>query len=115
MSYSEKLKTIDALQDKINSYGKLSSEAKKKINYKFRLDWNYYSNSMEGNTLTMDETRDLIVKNLVTVSGKPLKDVREMKGHDTVIDEILRIGKGEVRLSEKRIKDIHKAIMHEKD
>ncbi|MBC7864404.1 MAG: Fic family protein, partial [Bacteroidia bacterium] len=48
-----------------------------------------------------------------TVDGKPIKDVMEVKGHDKVISDILRIGKGELNLSEKRIKDIHLAIMHE--
>lgn len=114
MSYSEKRKQVDGLKQKINAHGELSAEVKKKINYKFRLDWNYYSNSMEGNTLTMDETRSVMVGNL-TVGGKPIKDVLEIKGHDEVIADILKIGKGELRLSEKRIKEIHKGIMYEDD
>lgn len=114
MSYSEKRKQADLLQQKISAHGELSAEVKKKINYKFRLDWNYYSNSMEGNTLTMDETRSVMVGNL-TVGGKPIKDVLEMKGHDEVVNEILKIGKGDLRLSETRIKEIHKGIMHEED
>jgi len=114
MSYPEKRIQIDALQQKINAQGELNTEVKKKINYKFRLDWNYYSNSMEGNTLTMDETRSVMVGNL-TVGGKPIKDVLEIKGHDEVISEILKIGKGELRLSEARIHEIHKGIMHEDD
>lgn len=114
MSYSEKRKQVDLLQQKINAHGDLNAEVKKKINYKFRLDWNYYSNSMEGNTLTMDETRSVMVGNL-TVGGKPIKDVLEIKGHDEVIADILKIGKGELRLSEKRIKEIHKGIMYEED
>lgn len=114
MSYLNKRNEIDSLQQKINSYGELSADVKKKINYKFRLDWNYYSNSMEGNTLTLEETRSVMVGNL-TVGGKPLKDVLEIKGHDEVIGDILKIGKGELRLSEKRIKEIHKGIMYEED
>ena len=114
MSYTEKRNQIDTLQQKINAHGELSPEVKKKINYKFRLDWNYYSNSMEGNTLTMDETRSVMVGNL-TVGGKPIKDVLEIKGHDEVISDMLKIGKGELRLSEKRIKEIHKGIMYEED
>jgi Fic family protein len=69
---------------------------------------------MEGNTLTLAETRSVMVGNL-TVGGKPLKDVLEMKGHDEIISEILRVGKGEARLSEARIRQIHQAIMHEED
>lgn len=114
MSYSEKRKQVDLLQQKINAHGELSADVKKKINYKFRLDWNYYSNSMEGNTLTMDETRSVMVGNL-TVGGKPIKDVLEIKGHDEIISEILQIGKGEARLSEARIREIHIGIMHEED
>lgn len=114
MNYTDKRNQIDLLQKKINAFGELNADVKKKINYKFRLDWNYYSNSMEGNTLTMDETRSVMVGNL-TVGGKPIKDVLEMKGHDEVISEIIRIGKSEVRLSEARIREIHKGIMHEED
>lgn len=114
MSYTEKRNQVDLLQQKINAYEELSADVKKKINYKFRLDWNYYSNSMEGNTLTMEETRSVMVGNL-TVGGKPIKDVLEMKGHDEVIKDVLRIGKGEARISEARIRDIHKGIMHEED
>jgi Fic family protein len=114
MSYSEKRMQVDLLQQKIDAHGVLSTEVKKKINYKFRLDWNYYSNSMEGNTLTMDETRSVMVGN-ITIGNKPIKDVLEMNGHDKVITEILRIGKGELRLSEARIKEIHKGIMHEEN
>ncbi|MCX6352266.1 MAG: Fic family protein [Bacteroidetes bacterium] len=114
MSYLDKRSKIDLLQQQIDAHGELKAEVKKKINYKFRLDWNYYSNSMEGNTLTMAETRSVMVGNL-TVGGKPIKDVLEIKGHDEVISEIMKVGKGEVRLSEARIREIHQGIMHEED
>ena len=114
MGYLEKRNKVDELKIKIDAQGEILPEIKKKINYKFRLDWNYYSNSMEGNTLTIEETRSIMVGN-ITIGGKPMKDVLEIKGHDKVVSDILKIGKGEVRLSEKRIRDIHTAIMHEED
>jgi Fic family protein len=114
MSFSNKLTIIDDLITQINSYGVLPNNVKNKINYKLRLDWNYYSNAIEGNTLTMQETRSIMIGN-VTVNGKPVKDVMEMKGHDDVVNEILKIGKTELNLSENRIKHIHKGIMHEDD
>lgn len=114
MIYSKNSEKVKQLKQKIDSFGTISEDIKKKINYKFRLDWNYYSNSMEGNTLTREETRSVMVGN-IDVNGRPIKDLFEMKGHDDVILEILKIGKGEVRISEKRIKDIHKAIMYEED
>ena len=73
MAIKDILKQIDDLQTKINSFGKLDAEVLKKINYKFRLDWNYNSNAMEGNSLTKEETRTVMINN-ITVEGKPLKD-----------------------------------------
>lgn len=112
--FKEKLLEINRLQQQIDATGQFSDEVRKLINYKFRLDWNYHSNSMEGNTLTLDETRSVMINNL-TIEGKPLRDVIEMRGHDNVITQILSIGKGATRLSEKRIKEIHKAIVHEEE
>ena len=112
MNYTEIKIKIDTIKDKIIQNGKLTKEQLNKINNKFRLEWNFNSNSMEGNTLTIEETRSVMVGNL-DVRQKPIKDVLEMKGHDEVISEILKIGKGELRLSERRIKDIHTGIMHE--
>jgi Fic family protein len=114
MALKELIKKIDELQAQIQAHGKLDNETLKKINYKFRLDWNYNSNVMEGNSLTKLETRSVMINN-ITVEGKPLKDVLEMRGHDEVITNILKIGKAELNLSEKRILEIHKGIMYEDD
>lgn len=114
MNLDSQLKHVDELKRQIDAFGEFPVEIRKQINYQFRWDWNYYSNAMEGNTLTKEETRSVMVGNL-TVGGKPIKDVFEMHGHDKVVLEILALGKGNVRLSEKRIKEIHSAIMHEEN
>ena len=105
---------LDLNQRRIAAHGKFDDEILKKINYKLRLDWNYYSNRMEGGTLTMSETRSVMVGN-IDVKGKPFKDVVEMTGHDKVVLEVLKMSTGDLRLAEKRIKEIHKAIMFEED
>lgn len=114
MKYTDIKNKIDSIKEKIVQNGKLTKEQLNIINNKFRLEWNFNSNSMEGNTLTIEETRSVMVGNL-DVRQKPIKDVLEMKGHDEVISNILKIGKAELRLSEKRIKEIHAGIMHEED
>ncbi|TRW22301.1 Fic family protein [Flavobacterium zepuense] len=114
MSYTDIKHKIDLLKEQIEQHGKLTPEQLNKINYKFRLEWNYNSNSMEGNTLTIEETRSVMVGNIV-VDKKPYKDVAEMKGHDDVVTDILKIGKGELRLSETRIRKIHEDIIYEED
>lgn len=102
---------IDKKKREIDSFGKLSSEILNKINFKFRLDWNYYSNKMEGGTLTQPETRQVMAG--VSVGPRPIDDVKEMEGHDKAVQEILHIAKGNLRISERRIKDFHKLIMSE--
>lgn len=114
MSYKDKLQQIEQLRQAIEKHGKLAAELLNKINYKLRLEWNYTSNSMEGNSLTKEETRSVMVGN-ITVEGKPIKDVLEIKGHDEVITQIIKMGKAELNISESRIKEIHKGIMHEED
>ena len=114
MSFQDKLIHIEQLQAAIASYGKLPAAVLKKINYKFRMDWNYYSNSMEGNSLTPDETRSVMMDSIF-VNGKPFRDIVEMRKHDELITAIISMGKGELNISEKRIKDIHAAILYEED
>lgn len=114
MKLASLLHKIDALQQAIDAKGPLDETIKKRIQYKFRLDWNYYSNAMEGNSLTKQETRSVMMNN-ITINGKPMRDVLEIKGHDEAVLDILKISKAEVRLSERRIKELHKAIIYEED
>ena len=114
MKLAPLLHKIDALQQAIDAKGPLDETIKKRIQYKFRLDWNYYSNAMEGNSLTKQETRSVMMNN-ITINGKPMRDVLEIKGHDEAVLDILKISKAEVRLSERRIKELHKAIIYEED
>lgn len=114
MDYQNILNEIEQIKKQVTDLGSLNTDQKKKISYKFRLEWNYNSNSMEGNTLTIDDTKEVMVGN-ISVQNKPLKDIIEMQGHDKVVEDILRIGKAELRLSEKRIKEIHTSIMYEEN
>ena len=114
MSFIDKLQQIDNLQTAIQDLGPIPVALLNKIDYKLRLEWNYTSNSMEGNTLTKRETRTVMV-GVIDVNDKPIKDVMEIRNHDQVITTIMKIGKGDLAVSEGRIKEIHKGIMYEED
>lgn len=114
MELPEHLQRIVELQARIVASGPLSPEAKRKLDYRFRLDWNYHSNVMEGSSLTQQETRSIMMGN-VTVNGKPIKDVMEMQGHDKYVFQLLGMAKGDLHLSETRIREAHRAIVHEDD
>lgn len=49
------------LKKEINSLRPLNEDDKKRVMQKFRLNRNYHSNNMEGNALTYDETKSLIL------------------------------------------------------
>jgi len=112
MELREIIDRIDELKLRSDAAGALSADAKRKLDYRFRLDWNYHSNVMEGSSLTQQETRSIMLGN-VTISGKPIKDVLEMKGHDELVSKLLGMAKGELNLSESRIREMHRAIVHE--
>ena len=55
------LETVESLKSELESLRPLNKEAEDRIMQKFRLDWNYHSNNLEGNSLTYGETKALIL------------------------------------------------------
>lgn len=109
------MKSIDKaiqLKSEVDALRPISKENELRIMQKFRLDWNYHSNHLEGNTLTYGETKALILFG-ITAQGKPLKDHFEMSGHDEAVKWILDIVKQERPLTENFIRELHKLILKE--
>ena len=100
------------LKSDLDTLRPLSKEDELRIMQKFRLDWNYHSNHIEGNSLTYGETKALILFG-ITAQGKPLKDHFEMSGHDEAVKWILDIIKEERPLTENFIRELHKLILKE--
>lgn len=69
--------------------------------------WTHGSTALEGNTLTLGETKFVIEEGL-TVSGKPLKDHQEVVGHARAINLIYGSLDGEVTLA--RLFELHRAV-----
>ena len=53
------LTQAEQLKSELDSLRPLNSEAEARIMQKFRLDWNYHSNNLEGNSLTYGETKSV--------------------------------------------------------
>lgn len=80
------------------------------IMQKFRLDWNYHSNHLEGNSLTFGETKALILFG-ITAQGKPLKDHIEITGHDEGIKWVTDVVKGDYPLTENFTRELHALLL----
>lgn len=100
------------LKAELDTLRPLTEEAEQRIMQKFRLDWNYHSNNLEGNTLTFGETKALLLFN-ITAQGKPLKDHLEIKGHNEAILWILDLIQKERPLTESFIRELHQLILKE--
>ncbi len=90
------------------------------ISQKFQLEFNYHSNHIEGNTLTLGETNSLIKNGMEASIAKKFRDVAEMKGHldaydafGFLTDRILTEDKLPLRLDQSFIKNLHKIIFVE--
>jgi len=101
-----------SLKKELDLLRPLSKEAEARIMQKFRLDWNYHSNHLEGNSLSYGETKALILFN-ITAQGKPLKDHLEITGHNDAVLWILEIVKDDRPLTETFIRELHKLILKE--
>lgn len=87
----------------------LSPNTIKSIREKLFLDWNYNSNAIEGNTLTLFESK--VVLEGITIGGKTLREHLEIINHQDAILFIEEIVSNNEKFSEIQIKNIHKLVL----
>src|SRR5438105_4002064 len=103
------LEQVDLLQKQIESLRPLSADVQGRILQHFRIDWNYHSNKIEGNSYDYGETKAFLLHG-ITAGGKPLRDSLEIKGHNEVILELEDLIRNNVPLTEHLIRELHKKI-----
>ena len=108
----EQIRNALDLKLELDKLRPIPKEREAKIMQKFRLDWNYHSNHLEGNSLTFGETRMLILHG-ITAQGKPLKDHFEITGHDEAIKWVEEIVVGDFPLTENFIRQLHLLLLKE--
>lgn len=81
----------------------------KSLREKLFLEWTYHSNAIEGNTLTINETK--VVLEGITVGGKTMREHLEVINHRDAITYVEGIVKNGEPLSEWQIKNIHRLIL----
>lgn len=105
---------LDALLTELDGYRPLPQDVTRKLTEKLRLDWNYHSNALEGNTLTYGETKALLLADRY-VGNKEGRHYREISAHNDVLktlDELINIDKDRA-LTEGLIRDLHKQMLGE--
>ncbi|MBF9238260.1 Fic family protein [Hymenobacter sp. BT683] len=103
---------LDRLKADLDILRPLAPEQEQRVMQKFRLDWNYHSNAIEGNSLTLGETRSLLLHGL-TAEGKPLRDHLDIKGHNEAILGLEEVVHDTRPLTEQFIREMHKVLLGE--
>lgn len=99
---TKKKKEIDSLRP-------LPKSALGRLRHQFAIELAYNSNAIEGNTLTLSETR-LVIEEGITIKGKPLREHFEAINHQKAFDFLEGLVKSKTPITEHVIKGIHKII-----
>ena len=86
------LKKADEYKKLIDEHRPLTPNEARQLNEYFKIGTTYTSNALEGNSLTLTETKVLLEDGL-TVGGKPVRDCYEATGHAKAYDFMLEAAK----------------------
>lgn len=109
----EYFKEVDEKLAILNSKRPLAKETLKSLEKNNILDWTYNSNAIEGNTLTLRETK--VVLEGITVGGKSVKEHLEVINHREAILFLEELVKNDSAITEWNIKNLHALILKEID
>ena len=112
--YKSRLHEIDELKAKIDSFRPLSENILKQIKAYFKISFTYTSNAIEGNTLSLSETK-IIIEDGITIGGKPVKDHLEVIGQANAYDLLFDIAQNEKDITEQTILKLHHMLYNNID
>lgn len=106
--------TFDRLFDKMAVLKKsrpLPAIALQKIKESLSIEWTYNSNRIEGNTLTLQETK-MVLQEGITVKGKSLREHFEAKNHEKAINYLFSIVDASYEICANDILSIHSLVLN---
>ena len=102
-------KKIDDKLNKLKSISNMSKEAMIFLHDAINLEWTFNSNAIEGNTLTIKETK--VVLEGITVGGKTIQEHLEAINHDRALQYLDVLIKENSDINEFTIKELHQLIL----
>ncbi len=104
---------IDTLKKAIDAHRPFSQGLANSLQDKLIVEWTYHSNAIEGNTLTLTETK--VVLEGITIGGKSMVEHLEAINHREAILFVEDLISNQEPLSEWNIRNIHALILKEID
>lgn len=102
-------KEIDEKVKNLKSKRPLSKETLESLQNAINLEWTYNSNGIEGNTLTLKETK--VVLEGLTIGGKSVREHLEAINHENAIEYLENLLKNKSDISEWNIKGLHQLVL----
>ncbi|MDC7697648.1 Fic family protein [Vogesella indigofera] len=107
------LNELDGLKQKLDGLRPLSQAALRNLHDDLVLRWTYHSNAIEGNTLTLMETK--VVLEGITVGGKLLREHFEAINHRDAILYVEDVVRRDEPLTEWQIRNLHRLVLKQID
>ena len=85
-------------------------DIKENLKQQISVRWTYASNAIEGSSLTLGET-DFVIREGITISGKPLKDFNDAENHYSAISKIYQLAASDEKLTKETLFLLHKSLM----
>jgi len=101
---------IKKLKKQIDAIRPLSKGELAELKKWYNVTYTYHSNAIEGNTLTLAETK-IVVEDGLTVGGHPLREILEAKNHKEVIDQLMNVVQKKQDLTEELLFQLHKTLI----
>ncbi|KAB8126109.1 Fic family protein [Gracilibacillus oryzae] len=100
---------IDKKKERLDENRPLPKYTLKSLREKLLLEWTYNTNAIEGNTLTINETK--VVLEGITVGGKTLREHLEVINHRDAIKYVEELVQKDEAFSEWQIKNLHRLVL----
>jgi len=111
LSSSLLVSEFESLKKQVNKARPISPEVLKRIEQIIRIEFNYNSNAIENNSLSLSETKAFIMHG-VTAEGKLYRDFMDVDGLNKAFNYVLEFIKDENRaFNEFELRSLHKLIL----
>lgn len=108
--WEKHLQRIETKQQQLEALRPLPAIALRKIRESLHFEWTYNSNGIEGNSLTLQETK-LVILDGMTVKGKSLREHFEAINHQDAILFIEKLAQTNTPLKTADILDVHALVL----
>lgn len=96
---------------RLRSMRPLPQATLRSLREKLAVEMTYNSNAIEGNTLTLKETK-LVIMDGITVGGHPVREIFEAKNHKEAIGLMYGMAEAGRGIKEGDVLELHAAITH---